>query len=101
MILDHNQIMRCINSTPALPAEKAFARRVVRKAVAAKKRLEAYERRAPTNHEVAQLIADEIVLQGNEIDNLGDNDSIVLMGKSPTINLVQLAERLTNSLKRA
>lgn len=44
--------------------------------------------------ELAQLIADELVAQGNEIDNLGDNESIVLLGKSPCINLVQLAERI-------
>ena len=44
--------------------------------------------------ELAQLIADELVAQGNEIDNLGDNESVVLLGKSPCINLVQLAERI-------
>ncbi len=44
--------------------------------------------------ELAQLIADELVTQGNEIDNLGDNESVVLLGKSPCINLVQLAERI-------
>ncbi len=46
--------------------------------------------------ELAQLIADELVAQGNEIDNLGDNESVVLMSKVPRINLVQLAERIIN-----
>lgn len=44
--------------------------------------------------ELAQLIADEIATQGNETDNLGDNESIVLVGDTPTINLAQLAERI-------
>ncbi len=48
---------------------------------------------SPAKH-LAQLIADELVTQGNEIDNLGDNESVVLLGKSPCINLVQLAERI-------
>jgi len=43
---------------------------------------------------LAQVIANEIVAQGNEIDNLGDNESIVLTGKCPTVNLVQLAEKI-------
>ncbi len=45
--------------------------------------------------ELAIVIADEIMLQqGNETDNLGDGESIVLMGKMPVINLKQLAERI-------
>ena len=47
-----------------------------------------------TTLELAHLMADEIVRQGNEIDNLGDNESIVLMNDSPTINLVELAEKI-------
>jgi hypothetical protein len=34
------------------------------------------------------------VKQGNELDNLGDGESVVLMGKCPTINVVQLAEKI-------
>jgi len=44
--------------------------------------------------ELSLLIAEEIVLQGNEIDDLGDAESIVLMSCCPCINLVQLAERI-------
>lgn len=43
---------------------------------------------------LAILIAVEIAKQDNELDNLGDNESVVLVGKCPTINLVQLAERI-------
>lgn len=42
--------------------------------------------------ELAQIVAKEIVKQGVEIDNLGDNESIVLNDILPVINLVQLAE---------
>lgn len=48
----------------------------------------------PSTHSLAILIAVEIAKQDNEVDNLGDNESIVLMGKCPTINLVQLAEKI-------
>lgn len=44
--------------------------------------------------ELARLIAIEIAAQDNETDNLGDGESIVLMGNLPTINLVQLAEKI-------
>ena len=43
---------------------------------------------------LAQLIAEEIAAQGNVTVNLGDNESIVLMDNCPTINLVQLAEKI-------
>ena len=48
--------------------------------------------------ELAQVIADEIARQGNEVDNLGDNESVVLMDNCPTINLVQLAECIIKEL---
>jgi hypothetical protein len=43
---------------------------------------------------IAILIAVEIAKQGNEVDNLGDGESVVLMGKHPTINVMQLAEKI-------
>ena len=43
---------------------------------------------------LAILIAVELSHQRNELDNLGDNESVVLVGKCPTINLVQLAEKI-------
>ena len=43
----------------------------------------------------------EIAVQGNETDNLGDNESIVLMSDCPTINLVQLAERILRDFQWA
>ena len=43
---------------------------------------------------LAVLIAVELSHQDNELDNLGDNESVVLQGKCPTINLVQLAEKI-------
>jgi hypothetical protein len=49
---------------------------------------------------LAGFIAVEIVLQGNEIDDLGDSESIVLMSDCPTINLVQLAEHILERFKR-
>ena len=42
---------------------------------------------------LSTLLAYEIG-QSNEIDNLGDSESIVLIDKMPTINLVQLAEKI-------
>lgn len=43
---------------------------------------------------LAILIAVELSHQRNELDNLGDNESVVLVGKCPVINLVQLAEKI-------
>lgn len=43
---------------------------------------------------LAALIAVELSHQRNELDNLGDNESVVLVGKCPVINLVQLAEKI-------
>ena len=43
---------------------------------------------------LAILIAVELSHQRNELDNLGDNESVVLVGKCPTINLMQLAEKI-------
>jgi hypothetical protein len=43
---------------------------------------------------LAILIAVEIAKQDADIDNLGDCESIVFMGKCPMINLVQLAEKI-------
>lgn len=48
--------------------------------------------------EFSHAIAEGISLQNQGIDNLGDNESIVLMGTLPTINLVQLAEHLIKFL---
>ncbi len=48
---------------------------------------------------LASLIAEEIAAQGNETDNLGDDESLCLTGPLPTINLVQLAERIIASLE--
>lgn len=46
---------------------------------------------------LAILIAVELAQQDNELDNLGDGESVVLMGKCPTINLVLLAEKINAS----
>ena len=48
----------------------------------------------PSIQSLAILIAVEIAKQDNELDNLGDGESVVFMGKCPTINLVQLAEKI-------
>ena len=48
---------------------------------------------------LAEFIAVEIAAQDNETDNLGDGESIVLMSDCPTINLVQLAERILRDFK--
>jgi hypothetical protein len=48
----------------------------------------------PRIQSLAILIAVEIAKQDNELDNLGDGESVVFMGKCPTINLVQLAEKI-------
>jgi hypothetical protein len=42
----------------------------------------------PRIQSIAILIAVEIAKQGNELDNLGDGESVVFMGKCPTINVV-------------
>ena len=44
---------------------------------------------------LAIFIAVEIVKQGNEVDNFGDGRTVVLTGKYPTINVVQLAEKIS------
>lgn len=49
---------------------------------------------SPRIQSLAIQIAVEIAKQDNDVDNLGDGESIVLMSKCPTINLVQLAERI-------
>jgi hypothetical protein len=47
-----------------------------------------------TDEELAHCIAEEIVRQGQEIDNLGDSESICLIDTLPTINLVELAQAI-------
>lgn len=44
--------------------------------------------------ELAELIAGEIIAQGNEIDNAGDGESICFQGEFPVINLATLAEKI-------
>lgn len=39
-------------------------------------------------------IAAELVRQGNNLDDLGDGESVCLMGKLPTINLAELVEMI-------
>lgn len=41
---------------------------------------------------LSHIIAAGLAAQEIEFDNLGDNESVVLMGESPTVNLAQLAE---------
>lgn len=48
----------------------------------------------PRVQSIAILVAVEFVKQGEELDNLGDGESVVFMGKCPTINVVQLAEKI-------
>lgn len=48
---------------------------------------------------VKPIIADEIAAQGNEVDNLGDGESICLMGALPTINMLRLAEVVNEALR--
>jgi len=48
----------------------------------------------PRIQSIAILIAVEFARQGEELDNLGDGESVVFMGKCPTINVVQLAEKI-------
>jgi len=48
----------------------------------------------PRIQSLAILIAVEFAKQGNELDNLGDGESVIFMGKCPTINVVQLAEKV-------
>ena len=48
----------------------------------------------PRIQSLAILIAAELAQQGEELDNLGDGESVVFMGQCPTINVVQLAERI-------
>lgn len=43
---------------------------------------------------LGEFIATEIVAQGNEIDGLGDAESVVLCGNLPTINIAELAEKI-------
>lgn len=45
--------------------------------------------------QLAQFIA-QVIKKDNDIDNLGDGESIVLVDKCPTINLTELAERILN-----
>ena len=45
---------------------------------------------------LAILIAVGFAQQGEELDNLGDGESVVFMGKCPTINVVQLAEKINS-----
>lgn len=52
-----------------------------------------------TAADLAEKIAEAIAEQSQEFDNLGDNESIILMGEMPTINLVMLAEFLLRSLE--
>lgn len=49
---------------------------------------------------LAIMIAVELAKQDSEVDNLGDNESIVFVGKCPTINLVQLAEKINAYYKQ-
>lgn len=44
---------------------------------------------------IAKTIAAELTKQGLEFDDLGDCESILLMGESPTINLIELATAVT------
>lgn len=48
----------------------------------------------PRIQSLAVFLAVEFAKQDNELDNLGDGESIVFMGKCPTINVVQLAEKI-------
>ena len=48
----------------------------------------------PSIQSLGILIAVEIAKQDQEIDNLGDGESIVFMGKCPVLNVVQLAEKI-------
>lgn len=52
-----------------------------------------------TDTKLAQFIAETIAEQGVETDNLGDGESIVLIGHLPTINLVELAEKINRKLR--
>lgn len=44
------------------------------------------------SYPLAHSIVAELIKQGLEIDNLGDNESVVILNKSPVINVMQLAE---------
>jgi hypothetical protein len=48
----------------------------------------------PRVQSLAILLAVGFAQQGEELDNLGDGESVVFMGKCPTINVVQLAEKI-------
>lgn len=52
-----------------------------------------------TAAELAEKIAEAIAEQSQEFDNLGDNESIIFVGHTPTINLVMLAEFLLRNLE--
>ena len=48
--------------------------------------------------ELAQLIAAELVAQGNELDDLGDCESVVVMNSFVCLNLIQLSEVILKGL---
>ena len=48
----------------------------------------------PRVQSLAILLTVGFAQQGEELDNLGDGESVVFMGKCPTINVVQLAEKI-------
>ena len=52
-----------------------------------------------TVEELEVVIAKEIIRQNgvDNVDNLGDTESIVLMGALPTINVVELSEKIINA----
>jgi hypothetical protein len=53
-----------------------------------------------TRLKLAQLIATEIARQGNDVDNLGDDESICLLNALPTINLVELVECILSTISK-
>jgi hypothetical protein len=56
----------------------------------------------PVDETLARLVAGEITRQHGEdnTDNLGDGESLLLLGFSPAINVVELVERLTGKIQR-
>jgi hypothetical protein len=46
-----------------------------------------------TKEQLAELIANYFA-EHNEIDNLGDGESVCFLGNLPTVNVFELAERI-------
>lgn len=51
-----------------------------------------------TKEELVELIATHLA-KNNEVDNLGDGESICFLGELPTVNIVELAEAILAAQK--